>query len=362
MSHWEYTETELWRHGEKGISLYHVFGAVATDSAVLVFAEARSGDGSDDRCPHHIQMRRSTDGGKTFSDDICLIPSGENHCWTNPVPLYDRQTKRLFLFYSDNLKNVKTENYLIFSDDDGLTWSQPRHINGILEEAENSPAFHLAGPGHGIQLQNGPKPGRLVMPFWHRYKGTDVPKEQRGYCVSVLLSDDHGASWTRTETTGFATFSNESGIAETGNGLIRIIRVMDKIPCISRSTNGGTTWSEPQPSSLPPAAICDMGVLQVRGKEGFSDMVLVSRVSHPDKRHNMEIRISYDGGEHFDDTLLLMPGDAMPAYSDLCLMEEGDPVVGLLHCRNNHILFSRISLQTLTQGKYENTSRTVWLK
>ena len=105
-----------------------------------------------------------------------------------------------------------------------------------------------------------------------------------------------------------------------------------------------------------------MGAISLSAKDGYGDMVLLSRVSHETKRMDMEVCISLDGGVSFSDTFQLMVGDAMPGYSDLCIIEEAEPVVGLLHCRNNHVLFSRISLQTLTGGKYENTSRNCWLQ
>ena len=88
--------------------------------------------------------------------------------------------------------------------------------------------------------------------------------------------------------------------------------------------------------------------------------MLLSRIGDPEKRLDMEMRISLDGGVSFTDTFKLMAGDAMPGYSDLCVIEEEQPVIGLLHCRNNHVMFSRISLQTLTGGKYDNTSRNCW--
>ena len=113
---------------------------------------------------------------------------------------------------------------------------------------------------------------------------------------------------------------------------------------------------------LPPRRKCDVGVIGLSAKEGYEDMVLLSRVGDEEKRINMEIRISYDGGESFPDVFYLMQGDAMPGYSDLCIIEEEEPVIGLLHCRHNHVFFSRISLQTLTGGKYENTTRTCWLQ
>ena len=62
MAKWEYTETELWRHGEDDIAMLHVFGLVSLGKTVLAFCEARYGSGGDSGCPHDIWMRRSTDG------------------------------------------------------------------------------------------------------------------------------------------------------------------------------------------------------------------------------------------------------------------------------------------------------------
>lgn len=59
MSKWEYTEQELWRFNENGDSIFHVFGVIAVGTTVLAFAEARKGDGSDDKCPHDIRMRKT---------------------------------------------------------------------------------------------------------------------------------------------------------------------------------------------------------------------------------------------------------------------------------------------------------------
>lgn len=131
---------------------------------------------------------------------------------------------------------------------------------------------------------------------------------------------------------------------------------------VSISRDAGTTWSEFIPMAIGAAKNCDAGVTTVWDKNGYDDMIIVSRVSDPDRRINMELLISYDGGTTFPDKMSLPAGDAMPGYSDLCTIEEDTPVIGLVHCRNNHVLFSRISLQTLTAGKYDNTKRMVWLK
>lgn len=364
MSRWEYQETELWRHGDKGISLYHVFGLIAVGKAVLAFAEAREGNGSDAGSIHSIHMRRSMDGGRSFSDSVCLCPGEGRRCWTNPVPVYDAQKGKLFLFLSDNLENRCTENYVICSDDLGENWSEKRKINDVLDFGAGHAALHLAGPGHGIALKGGPHEGRLLVPFWHREKGVEVSAEQRGYRVSVLYSDDHGESWQQTACIGEECLANESRIGQTEKGLLWILRSGPENPVkyVSESRDDGITWTKPVPMAVAEANCCDSGLACLSAKSGYEDLVLMSRVGQLTCRRDMEILISQDGGTNFVKQMQLPPGDVMPGYSDLCVIEEEEPVIGLLHCRENHVLFSRISMQALTGGAYDHTQRKVWLQ
>lgn len=364
MSSWEYTETELWRHGQDGVSLFHVFGLIAVGQTVLAFSEARSGEAGDAGCMHDIWMRKSTDGGRSFGDSAVLASGAEGGCWTNPVPVYDESTGRVFLFISDNAGNCKTNNYLMYSDDLGDSWSERMKINDLLEAGADPLPFHLAGPGHGIQLKKGPRAGRLIIPFWHRRYGVEKLAQERGYCISLLISDDHGATWRHSKTFGQDCMANETRMAETQDGLLWIVRPGGKNPCRyeCRSEDGGNSWSPLAPMPMSPANNCDAGACSLSGRDEWNDMALISRVSDVERRWNMEILISTDGGRTYPMRFSAPSGDAMPGYSDLCVIEKEEPVVGWLHCRNNHVLFSRISLQTLTGGKYENTERKVWLK
>lgn len=360
---WEYTETELWRHGQENVSLFHVFGLMAVGQTVLAFSEARNGNAGDAGCTHDLWMRKSTDGGRTFAESAVLLSGAAGGCWTNPVPVYDEAGGKLFLFVSDNAGNCRTNNYILSSDDLGESWSQPEKINHLLETGEHPLPFHLAGPGHGIQLKRGAHAGRLIMPFWHRRYGVETPAAQRGYCISLLMSDDHGATWRHTNPMGERCMANETRMVETQEGLLWIVRPGGGNPCRyeCRSVDGGESWSAPVPQAVGPANNCDAGAVSLSGKAGWEDMTLVSRVSAVERRWNMEILISTDGGRTFPERFCAPPGDAMPGYSDLCVLHEEEPVVGWLHCRNNHVLFSRISLQTLTGGRYEQTGRKVWL-
>lgn len=361
MSRWEYTEAELWRFGNERYAIYHVFGTLAIEKTVLVFAEARQGDGSDAGSAHDIRMRKSTDGGKSFGEDICLMDAKNKGCFINPTPLYDAQTKRILLVFGENHGNTHTSLYLIHSDDEGEHWSLPREITASVTQKSDT-RFHVPGPGHGIQLKHGAHAGRLLLQLWHRGEDVSLPRAARGYCASLLYSDDHGNTWQHTAPIGKALCCNESRLCETAQDLLWTLRSYGTQHAASRSVDGGVTWEEAQRMPLSPANACDAGLISLGAGGKYTDTVLLSRISGAEKerRRDMEICISTDGGKRFDDRLALMTGDAMPGYSDLCVIDEDSPVIGLVHCRNDHVLFSRISMQTLTAGKYDGTSRKVW--
>ena len=362
MSTWEYSERELWRFGEQGISIYHVFSTVAVGQTVLVFAEARHGGGADSADVHDICMRKSTDGGRSFADSVCILEANGTHCYVNPTPVFDAETGRLFLFFAENLGNTHTEVYVMHSDDLGESFSVPRSVTAGITGATGL-SFHLPGPGHGIQLQRGAYRGRLLLQLWHRGSDVTLPRTERGYCVSLLYSDDHGESWAATPAIGHALCCNESRLIETRDGVLWSLRSFGTVHALCRSTDGGLHFCEPVQAPLPAAAACDTGAISLDAGGAYADTVLLSRITNTKKsqRRDMEIRISTDGGQSFPRAMPLLPGDAMPGYSDLCVIGEGEPIIGLLHCRADHVLFSRISMQALTGGEFDGTQRSVWL-
>ena len=143
---WEYMETALWRQGDNGVSLYHVFGAVAFGLTVLAFGEARYGRGADCGEPHDIVMRRSEDGGRSFEPSVTLVSSLGRRCLSNPVPIHDSQTGKTFLFYNDNEYNRRTDCYIIESVDGGKTWSSPVDITADLCKYSEPLEFHVHAP------------------------------------------------------------------------------------------------------------------------------------------------------------------------------------------------------------------------
>ena len=344
MSENSFESATLWTHGKDGYSLFHVFGLIAAKDTVLAFAEGRHG-GKDAGEAHDIVMRRSTDGGKTFAESVCLF--GGERCLTNPTPIYDTCTGRVLLFFAENHENARTVLYLSHSDDLGTSWSVPQDVTHLITE-KSDVQFHLPGPSHGIQLQKSPHTGRLLLQLWHRGPSVRIPREERGYCVSLLYSDDHGEHWTHVPPLAAEVFANESALCETDDGVLWTLRSFGTQHAMTKSRDGGVTWDTVRVMPLPPAFACEAGLISLPNPQISAKTVLLSRISRPEKenRRDMEICISRDGGNTFPARLALPEGDAYPGYSELCAL-DGGKAVGVLHCHEGRVLFTRISADAL---------------
>ena len=105
--------------------------------------------------------------------------------------LVDGDGRRLGNVWTENcrLKLYPTDHLLLLtSDDDGRSWEVRRDLN--QETKEDWMKFFGCGPGVGIQLENGPHRGRLLLPvyFFNQYDRQ---------AAALLYSDDHGETWHR---------------------------------------------------------------------------------------------------------------------------------------------------------------------
>ncbi|KAM4619704.1 sialidase-3-like [Polymixia lowei] len=129
------------------------------------------------------------------------------HRTMNPCPVYEKNSKTLFLFFicifgsTPECSQITTGHNkarlcYVTSTDDGQTWSQVKDMTeSVIGKALHKWATFAVGPGHGIQLEG----GRLIIPAYAYYIpircfSFPIPftVQPRALCV---YSDDLGQTW-----------------------------------------------------------------------------------------------------------------------------------------------------------------------
>ena len=321
----------VWAAGEAGYHTFRIPAVIAAPSGdLLAFCEGRK-NGQSDTGDIDLVMKRSTDGGATWSKNRVLWDDGDNVCG-NPCPVVDASTGTIHLFSTRNLGTDKEHEiiagkskgtrtvWVLTSKDSGKTWSEPRDVTGSTKRPGWT--WYATGPGIGIQLLRGEHAGRLVIPCDHIEAGTKY------YFSHALLSDDHGKTW---RIGGHSTRRklNECQVAEWSDGtLVMNMRNYDrtkKTRAVMRSKDGGETWGDVTWDESLPDPICQAGLLAVHlsttGKPTDQSAVLYfSNCASETKRVRMTLRKSLDGGRSWDEGQVLHAGPS--AYSCLVALRE----------------------------------------
>lgn len=298
--------------------LYYRIPAMVVSKAgtILVFAERRPG--RSDTGDIDIVLKRSTDNGKTWGPVIVVRDDGNNRC-QNPAPVV-LPSGRILLLSCWNLgaDSRNREVYITHSDDDGLTWSQPVHVEGV-KVAEWS--WYATGPCHGIVKTRKPYVGRIVIPCNHR---SDNHKNSFSH---VIYSDDDGATWKLGGNAPY-TYGNESTVAELGDGSLMLnIRNSDSTDphrMASVSTDGGRTFGPVYQTGL---------VEQITGCQGSllrytldpatrKATLLFANPPVAESRRNGTIKLSEDNGKTWTQQLQYVPDNAYTSYSDIAVLSR----------------------------------------
>lgn len=173
---------------------------------------------------------------------------------------------------------------LIYSDDDGATWSEPIDINSDIKA--DWMKFLGTGPGAGIQIENGQYAGRIVFPVYY----TNGSGKQSS---AVIYSDDHGETWNMGESPndgrdlGNGSFSDsetmtdgleltECQVVEMPNGQLKLfMRNTGSYVRIATSFDGGATWdAEVYEDKNLPEPYCQLSVMNYSKKIDGEDAIV----------------------------------------------------------------------------------------
>lgn len=318
----------LYEMEEAGSKYYRIPALTqAADGALVAIADKR-GDALGD-LPNIISIvsKRSTDGGKTWSD-MSIVAQGDTiaKCgYGDAVVIADEKRGNLVAVYSGNngLWQSNEESlirtYTSISTDNGKTWGAVTDITdqvygGVYGEGTRYGLF--TGSGSGVQLKHGKHAGRIMLVVAARNDAT------WGGTMSnyAIYSDDGGITWHASKNPG-CTDGDESKVVELSNGdVLMSIRNRHKGDRLfSISTDGGETWSEPKYNATLPAPACNGDI--VAYTHNGKNLLLHSLPASRTTRENVTVYVSEDNGETWTAKRCIYKGYS--AYSSLQVLDDG---------------------------------------
>jgi len=355
-------KTPVFVSGADGYHTYRIPSLLVTrKGTLLAFCEGRKA-GRGDAGNIDLLMKRSRDGGRTWSAQQVLWDDGGNTCG-NPCPVQDAQTGTIWMLNTWNLgsdresaikagKSKDTRRVFVYhSKDDGRTWSKPVDITPAAKRPEWG--WYATGPGVGIQLLRGPHAGRMVIPCDHSNRAY----KDHIYASHAIYSDDAGATWQLGAAIRPAV--NECQAVERTDGtLLMNMRSYAGRGCraVATSADGGETWAKAVDDKTLVEPVCQASFLRhsAADRGAKRSRLLFSNPAQKRGRAKMTVRLSYDEGKTWPVGKVLHAGPA--AYSCLAALPGGDAAC-LYEAGEKSpyqtITFARFSIGWLTDGKDE---------
>ncbi|QEH38844.1 Sialidase precursor [Aquisphaera giovannonii] len=293
---------------------------VAADGSLLAFAEARK-HGLDDpgfgKQDIDLVLRRSRDGGRTWSPMKVVEDPGELWSAANPAALVDRSSGRVWLLYlrckpGRNTETARpgTDDSQVLartSDDHGETWSDPIDLTRVSRDFDD-PRWRCSVVGPGGMIQD--RRGRLLAACWRFAPFGNF----------ALSSEDHGKTWRRSAMVP-AAMGDECQLVELADGrlMMDIRQEEGDRRAFSLSDDGGKSWSPHRPGLPATPVACAIERLP-GASPGEGDRIAWTGPKGPGRR-DLVVRISSDEGRTFPAERLIAAGHA--AYSDLAVLKDG---------------------------------------
>jgi sialidase-1 len=348
----ELRRTDVFVGGQEGFPTYRIPSVVvSTNGTVLAFAEGRKS--RNDQAENKLVLKRSTDNGATWLPLQIIADSGKNSL-NNPCAVVERTTGRVLLMYQSypagiaefspelgtgtNGLNI-VRSWLITSDNDGKTWSPPQDLTRFCKFPTNASTI-ASGPGIGIQLQHGPKAGRLIIPF------NEGPPHH--WNVYAVFSDDHGKTWqmshrapgslTTTSKGNETSLVNEVQMVELADGSVMLNSRSyggKRLRKTAISTDAGVNWSKIEEDEHLREPRCMASVLRY----SFEPSIILYSGPDSSERRNGVIRTSHDEAKTWPMKKVLEPGKF--AYS--CLTRLADGRIGCFYETGHDAAYEKIA-------------------
>lgn len=346
-------QTDL-AHSGQDAHTYRLPAIETTSNGTIVVAFDRRFSSVDDLpAAMDIVVKCSNDLGLTWRTTYCVnIPEAVGV--GEPSLLFDQTRRRLFLFFlcaptslppgvvKNSINAARNlQQFLIWSDDSGATWSKPVEITDSRKGTTWQTL--VATSGHGIQLSS----GRLLQPFAY----TDASQATH---IINLYSDDHGETWsfgTPIQSGVEIAVEPESSVVELKDTtVLQNIRPgpETRFRVVATSSDQGISFGPASIDLALPDPCINADIIRwdnVDTPGAPQDVLLFTNPANRHERRDLTLRLSFDNGRSWPITELICPGPA--GYSTMAILSDGS--VGLLYERagERHVTFCRVNPEWL---------------
>ena len=333
--------TDAWLQNSDDYSLYRIPSlCVSPGGRLLAFCEARrsylsrgwewnmakgmeflSGE-------VHCAMKSSDDHGQTWSEQSIIIERGTTYEARDPSPLPDLETGEIFLFTRGP--------WVVSSQDDGRTWSEPQSLAGALPGGWDSLTPGVANCA--TQLRHGPHRGRLLLALYAKH------------IIGTIYSDDHGRSWHPGALS--AVFGgSEPTLVELSDGRVIVSpRVMSAAKERGRlflvSDDGGASFAEKRyEPAIPIPGQGELLAVEIPGMDGRPPLRPIVFCGSTENKTRLTLLASLDDGRTWPISQVIDDGSA----ANLALVALPGGQVGVLYERDKYrrLSFQRVDLPAL---------------
>ncbi len=249
----------------------------------------------------------------------------------DPSLLLDRETGRVWCFHAYGPPGIgfgtakagavtgptTLQLHTIYSDDDGVSWSEPVDLTPQVKDASWQTIF--ATSGTDIQTST----GRFLVPL--------VGRDAAGIVAARnAFSDDHGRTWR--VGAAIAVNTDESHNVELADGTILQNMRNGKRRAVARSADGGVSFGAVEHDAALIDPVCNASIARRKN-------VLIFTNAASEKRERLTVKLSYDGGKTWPAARVLHAGPA--AYSAVIVLRDGS--VAALYERGDADPYEKIS-------------------
>ena len=277
---------------------------VTVSGAVLLAYECRSE--RSDWAKIDIVLRRSADGGKTFSERYTAVPGGGKTV-NNPVLIAD-EDKILLLWQEEYFRTFSAESY-----DDGLTFINKTELTEQIRKVNFAYTVVACGPGHGVCLGR----EKYAVPLWMA-KNED-PHAHHPSVFSVMCSEDGGKHWKISDVLADDELidPSEASLVVLESGKL-LLNIRNENPVKRRYLSLFDTAS----ILFEPLGFCDSlpDPTCFAGMISDGKTIWYSGCGDTEDRVDLQIKVSRDGGKTFTPFKAV---SAAGGYSDIALSKDG---------------------------------------